>query len=138
MTDAVIMGKALAAKGLAPDLALVSGAMRTRYTWAGLAPAFPNARFEVDEELYNAPAAALVAAAQASGEPGVVMVVAHNPGLHEASLRLAIEGGTGAAALHQLRQGMPTATAGVFDLSGPAPRLADWLLARDFGGGAGE
>ena len=105
---------------------------------------FPGARMEVDEDLYNAPAARLIAAARskddsaASAETGCIIVIAHNPGLHEAALQLLAQGGAGPADLYQVRQGMPTATAGVFDVSGPAPRLLDWLCARDFGGGAGE
>ena len=95
-------------------------------------------RPEVIEALFNAPADQLVAAATACGETGCVLVVAHNPGLHEAALQLLAQGGAGPADLYQVRQGMPTATAGVFDVSGPAPRLLDWLCARDFGGGAGE
>ena len=144
VADAVIMGRVLAERGHAPDLALVSGAVRTRATWAALSSAFPGARMEVDEDLYNAPAARLIAAARskadsaASAETGCIIVIAHNPGLHEAALQLLAAGGAGAAETYQLRQGMPTATAGVFDMSSEAPRLLDWLLARDFGGGAGE
>lgn len=140
MADADLMGRVLAERGFAPDLALVSGARRTRSTWAALASHFPAAACQVDEALYNAPATDLLAAATAAagGAASAILVVAHNPGLHEAALGLLAQGATGAAELYEVRQGMPTATAGVFDLTGPAPRLRAWLLARDFGGGAGE
>ncbi len=136
--DAVIMGGVLASRGHTPDRVLVSGAVRTRATWSALSHAFAGAVSTVDEDLFNASADQLIAAAQASAEPGCVMVIAHNPGLHEAAMRLLLQGAAGAGDLYQVRQGMPTATAGVFDMSGPAPRLLDWLFARDFGGGAGE
>ena len=138
VADAEIMAGVLVQRGHVPDRALVSGAVRTRTTWSAMAGAFPAAACEVIEALFNAPADQLVAAATACGETGCVLVVAHNPGLHEAALQLLAQGGAGPADLYQVRQGMPTATAGVFDVSGPAPRLLDWLCARDFGGGAGE
>ena len=136
--DAVLMGEALRGLGMTPDLALVSAAARTTGTWAAMAPAFPTARVEIRAELYDADAETLLAAAKGAGALGTVMIVAHNPGLHEASYALARNGGAQAEAMSRLRAGMPTATAGVFDLSGDTPRLEAWLTAHDFGGGAGE
>ncbi len=137
-SDAALMGRLLAAKGLAPDVVLVSGARRTRATWSAMAGSFPDARAVIDEDLYNAPAQSLLLAAQGQPDAGAVMVIAHNPGLHEASMALLSRGAAGAADLYEVRGGMPTATAGVFDLSGGGARLEGWLLARDHGGGGGE
>ncbi len=137
-SDAALMGRLLAERGLSPDRVLVSGATRTRATWSAMAGAFPAAEPVIDDALYNAPASALLAAAQAGPEVGTVMVIAHNPGLHEASMALLARGSAGAADLHAVRSGMPTATAGVFDLSSGSARLEGWLLARDHGGGGGE
>ena len=136
--DAVLMGEALRGLGMAPDLALVSAAARTTGTWAAMSPAFPQARVEIRPELYDADAQTLLAAAKEAGAPGTVIIVAHNPGLHEAAYLLARSGAADAETLSRLRAGMPTATAGVFDLSGVAPLLEAWLTAHDFGGGAGE
>ncbi len=137
-SDAALMGRLLAARGLVPDRVLVSGAKRTRSTWSAMAGCFPAAEVVVDEALYNAPAQALLAAAQAGPEAGTVMVIAHNPGLHEAAMALLARGAAGAADLYEVRSGMPTATAGVFDLTTGSARLEAWLLARDHGGGGGE
>jgi phosphohistidine phosphatase len=137
-SDAALMGRLLAARGLVPEVVLVSGAKRTRATWSAMAGAFPAAQIVIDDDLYNASATALLAAAQARPEAGTVMVIAHNPGLHEASMALLARGTAGAADLYEVRGGMPTATAGVFDLGGGSARLEGWLLARDHGGGGGE
>jgi len=137
-TDAVLMGEALRDLGMAPDLALVSAAARTTGTWDAMTGAFPEARADIRPELYDADAATLLAAAKDAGAAGTVMIVAHNPGLHEAAFTLARGGQAEAEAMSGLRAGMPTATAGVFDLTGAAPRLEAWLTARAFGGGAGE
>jgi phosphohistidine phosphatase len=136
--DADIMGRVLAQKGYIPDLALVSGAVRTRSTWAAMAAHFPAARMEVDEDLFNAPAVDLLAAARHANESGCVLVVAHNPGLHEAATYLMARSEARHREIDAVRAGMPTATAAVFDMSGDKPHLEAWLLARDFGGGAGE
>jgi phosphohistidine phosphatase len=137
-SDAALMGRLLRDRGLVPDLVLVSGARRTRSTWEAMADSFPASRVEVDEGLYDAPASVLLAAAHARNAPGTVMVIAHNPGLHEASMALLSRGRAGAADLYEVRGGMPTATAGVFALSDGDARLEGWLLARDHGGGGGE
>jgi phosphohistidine phosphatase len=136
--DAALMGRLLRDRDLGPDLVLVSGARRTRATWEAMADSFPAARVVVDDGLYDAPASALLAAAQSRDDAGTVMVIAHNPGLHEASMALLSRGRAGAGDLYEVRGGMPTATAGVFAMSGGEARLESWLLARDHGGGGGE
>ena len=136
--DAALMGEALRGLGFSPDLALVSAAARTTGTWAAMATAFAQAKVEIRAELYDADAQTLLAAAKDAEASGTVMIVAHNPGLHEASYLLARSGVADAETMSRLRAGMPTATAGVFDLSGATPRLEAWLTAHDFGGGAGE
>ena len=137
-SDAALMGRLLAARGLSPDRVLVSGARRTRATWSAMAGAFPDAEVVIDDALYNAHAGALLSAAQTSDAAATVMVIAHNPGLHEASMALLARGAAGAADLYEVRSGMHTATAGVFDLTTGTARLEGWLLARDHGGGGGE
>jgi phosphohistidine phosphatase len=136
--DAALMGKVLAERGYGPDLALVSTARRTRSTWDELSGAFDPADVQSVEALYNAPARLLLQSAAEAKAAGTVMVIAHNPGLHEASIGLVQQGSASEAALKGLRSGMPTATAGVFEFVEGRPRLVDWLLARDFGGGGGE
>src|SRR5690242_529305 len=92
LADAALMGRVLAGEGLTPDLALVSSSRRTRETWAQLAAAFPNARAVVCDGLYNATAEEILAEIGAAEPSGTLMVVAHNPGLHELAIELLIEG----------------------------------------------
>lgn len=86
--DAPVIGEALAGAGAEPELALVSSARRTRETWGLVESWFPDARVEFLDRLYLAEAEALLRAAEESGAERVI-VVAHNPGLHELASRLA-------------------------------------------------
>ncbi len=107
-----IVGEHLAARGLVPDLALVSNARRAVQTWEAAQPAFPTARLELVPELYNAPAKTLLAAAKRA-DAGHVMLVAHNPGLQVLALELVVR----ARAVKQAGlalQTFPPATAAVF------------------------
>jgi phosphohistidine phosphatase len=138
--DAALMGKVLAKAGLSPDLALVSSARRTRETWDAAAPAFPKARAETLRDLYHAEAQDVLAAIRDEApDSGTVMVVGHNPGLHELALRLALGGPVDSARLAQLRGKFPTATVAVFsiDLDG-APTLSHLFYASENGGHGGE
>lgn len=108
--DALVVGKALKDAGADPELVLVSAARRTRETWALIAPNFPHAKVEFRQELYLAEAADLLQAAE-EAEVERVMVVSHNPGLHELASRLA----RGMSALEsKLRAKYPTCAASIF------------------------
>ena len=108
--DAPVVGKALKEAGADPELVLVSAARRTRETWALIAPHFPNAKVEFRQELYLAEAADLMQAAE-DADVERVMVVAHNPGLHEAASRLA----RGVSVLEsKLRAKYPTCAGAIF------------------------
>ena len=83
---AAAIGRWLAARpALIPQLALVSSAQRTRETWADIAAELPDtatARYE--PALYLAePQAILESIATAPNHVERLMVVAHNPGIHE-------------------------------------------------------
>ena len=86
--DAPVVARALAEAGAEPQIVLVSAARRTRETWALVAPSFPSATARFVEHLYNAPADLILREAEAAGAANV-MVIAHNPGLHELASRLA-------------------------------------------------
>jgi phosphohistidine phosphatase len=94
-TDAPEIGRYLSDHKLVPDLVLVSPATRTRETWHLLAPAF-DAEPDVDfvPDLYGAGARELLHIVRAaSGRADdkhlkSIMVVGHNPGLHELSVEL--------------------------------------------------
>lgn len=106
------MGRTFARFGWQPALALVSPALRTRRTWeivaaamAGAGAPAPDAKFL--PELYLAPPADITAAvARHAGAAASVMVIGHNPGLHELARSFA-RGGTGLAR-ERLAAGFPT------------------------------
>lgn len=93
--DTPVIGRYLSDNELVPDLALVSTSTRTRETWELLEPALsPHPEAEFVPSLYLADARVLLqvirAAAGRADEENLksLMVVAHNPGLHELSLQL--------------------------------------------------
>ena len=138
--DAALMARVLAKADLAPDLALVSSARRTRETWEAAVPAFPAARAEIRRDLYHAEAQDVLAAIQDEApDSGTVMVVGHNPGLHELALRLAMGGPADPALMAQLRGKFPTSTVAVFAIDPDgAPTLSHLFYASENGGHGGE
>ncbi|MFN3512970.1 MAG: SixA phosphatase family protein [Phenylobacterium sp.] len=109
------MAQTLADLGLVPDLVLVSPAVRTRETWEACAPAFPGAQARWEPELYHAEERVVRRAAEAAGEISRnVMVVGHNPGLQELTIRLLAEGGAPPALRAKAHGAFPTAAAAVF------------------------
>ena len=109
--DALSIGRALAEAGFRPDLALVSAARRTIQTWEAAATAFPQARVELVRNLFEADADTLMQNAEAGAERAeTLMLVAHNPAVHELALRLAED-----ADDLRLARGFPTSGAAVFE-----------------------
>ena len=132
--DAAHMGRILARAGLAPDLVLVSPAVRARETWTLASPAFPGARVEVRDGLYEAtPEEVAEELMTGVAAADTVMVVGHNPSLQELAVNLLIDGGGAAADIERLSAGFPTATAATFALddAGPA-RLEGLFHVKDF------
>ena len=128
--DAAIMGRVLAQAGYAPDLAMVSTARRAQETWENAAPSFPGAKLELNRSLYLASRELLAQAAEEGLAAGRLMIVGHNPGLHELALMLM---GAGRDDLDSF----PTAAAAVFEVrSGQPALLQRMLLPRDHGGGS--
>jgi phosphohistidine phosphatase len=82
------MAAALAAAGAAPDVALVSDAKRTRETWELAAPSFTTAKVRFLRSLYLCPAETIMLEAEKAGATSVILV-GHNPGMHELASRLA-------------------------------------------------
>ena len=123
------MGKALAEAGYAPDLALVSAARRTLETWAETASAFAGeVAMEPSRDLYAASAAALSAAVSgAASRADTIMLVGHNPGIHQYAVHLAQRAGGG-----RRLDRFPTGSAAVFAIDEDGqPRLERALMARD-------
>lgn len=116
------MGETFAAKGWMAALALVSTARRTRETsdlfLAALAPAgtaVPFPRFL--PELYLAPPADIAAAlARHGGDAPSVLVIGHNPGLHDLVAGFA-EAGCADGVRARLAGGFPTCALARVELS---------------------
>jgi phosphohistidine phosphatase len=127
--DAETIGAYLARHGLLPDLVAVSTSQRTRQTWehvAAMLSASPPASFE--ERLYNAGGEAILAVVKET-KPAVrtLMVIGHNPGLHEGA-RLLIASGD-VEARERLNEGLPTTGLAVIDFAGK-----DWRKLHPHGG----
>lgn len=104
-----------------PALVLCSSARRARDTLDIVEPALgEGVTTRVEENLYGASAAALLDRLKDvdAGIPSV-MLVGHNPGLHDLATELAGDGEEGALTL--LRTGFPTATLATLELS-----LSEW------------
>lgn len=130
------MAQTLADMGYAPALAVVSGAARTRGTWAAMAPVFEATQVLFDDELYLAEAGAIRAIAERVGKPVTsLLVLGHNPGLQDLTVQLLLEGPPEPALVSQARHRFPTATAAVFLLQPGALCYSDGLFypGRDHG-----
>ncbi|HEX6867047.1 MAG TPA: histidine phosphatase family protein [Caulobacteraceae bacterium] len=136
--DAAVIGQALAKADLVPTAALVSPARRTMETWEAARAAFPQARAYPVRELYNATAAEIVGALQGVTAPTVV-VVGHNPGLHELAIGLLHEGGASSSVMSKVASRFPTATAIAFAIDENGRAIYDGIFyAADHGGKGGD
>jgi phosphohistidine phosphatase len=131
-SESALIGRELAAAGFSPDMVLVSTARRAMETWEAACAAFPKARMAPARELYHASPAALSEAIEAAAaNAGALMIVGHNPGLHELTLALAPRDKAAG-----LGDGFPTAAAAVFQVdSGGGLVLERFLTPRGRGGG---
>lgn len=128
-------GEAIAALGPRPAIALVSPAERTRETWSIAAAALPwKPRTVETDALYDASAEAIWREAQeaalADAASGVI-VVGHNPGLHDLTALLLRQARDGSRAARSLAEHLPTSGFAAFALSGETlraagPRLLGW------------
>lgn len=114
--------------GLAPDLVLVSSARRTLQTLEALGPWDDLPLIEPMDALYLAPARAMLDVLHEVTETvRSVLLIGHNPGLHELAMIL-----VGANAftqqavgpeqddvLHRLAEGYPTGALAEFSIAGP-------------------
>lgn len=108
-----------------PDLVLVSHAVRAHQTWEiaweamkGLAP---EPQVELLPELYGADASQLrqIIRSASEADPQRLMLVGHNPGMHE--LALAFAGSGDAAGRKALGDNLPTSGLAVLDFA-----VDDW------------
>lgn len=128
--DAAAASKALRALGLRADALLASTAARTRETAEAVAGEL-GLTPRLSQDLYLADPSRIWRHA-AAAEADSVLIVGHNPGLHELVVELLDQSGERSAAERALRDGLPTAGFAAFDLTGDVleaagPRLvAAW------------
>ncbi|HEY1935446.1 MAG TPA: histidine phosphatase family protein [Acetobacteraceae bacterium] len=128
---ATAMRAAMHRLGLIPDLVLVSPALRTMQTLDALEPWDDTPLIEPIEALYLANVTQLLAALHDVTETvRSVLLIGHNPGLHELALGLAGPRARALpdAAMQRLAEGYPTGALAEFSIAGPW-----WQL--DAGGG---
>ena len=126
--EAKAMGERLAALGVSPDLALVSPAVRTRQTWELATEALPSGEVRLEPSLYNADAGQIRRLAERAGDGcGTVVVVGHNPGLQELTLRLLLEGAAPSGFIGRAQRKFPPAAVAVFDFDAAGRPVADGL-----------
>jgi phosphohistidine phosphatase len=115
--DATVMRSAMRDLGLAPDLVLVSPSRRTMETLEALDPWDDAPLIETAEPLYlGGPAQLLAVLREVAETVRSVLLIAHNPGLHE--LAVALAGSAPPAAERRLRAKFPTSALAEFTVSG--------------------
>ncbi len=108
-----------------PDLVLVSPAIRAHQTWEiaweAMKERVPEPQVELQPELYGADASQLLQTVRVASvaDPKRLMLVGHNPGMHE--LALALAGSGDAAGRKALADNLPTSGLAVVDFD-----IDDW------------
>ena len=132
-SDAAEVGAWIGRHPLWPELVLVSPALRAQQTWEIVWDAMkshaPEPEVEFLPELYGADSSHLLQAVRNAtvSDPKRLMLVGHNPGMHEMALALA--GSCDAAARKALANNLPTSGLAVFDFA-----VNDWEDVRFRGG----
>jgi phosphohistidine phosphatase len=115
--DATTAGSYLVNHSFRPDHALVSPAARTRDTWRQIVAALrtaPDAKF--DQRIYNANAQTLFnVIAEAPDEARTVLMLGHNPGLHELAALLTATGDIDLR--ERLHENLPTSGIVIIDFT---------------------
>jgi phosphohistidine phosphatase len=123
-SDAAEIGSFIGRHPPFPDTVLVSHAVRAHQTWEiaweAMEDRVPAPQVEILPELYGADAAQLrqTIREQSAADPKRLMLVGHNPGMHELALALA---GSGDAGRKALADNLPTSGLAVFDFA-----IDDW------------
>ena len=132
--DAALMGRLLAEMGFSP-------AKRAAETSRAVGEAFPSADIVETRALYLASAEQIaLLVEQAGAEADSLMIIGHNPGMHEfavALVRSLPRVDSGATELLALANSFPTAAAAVFETDPQDElRFRRFLAPKDHGGGA--
>jgi phosphohistidine phosphatase len=133
---ATAIGAHLRARGWLPDLVLCSSARRTWET-AALLDLPADIEIEIEHDLYLADVEDVIACVRGVDEAtGTVMVIGHNPTMHEVALDMARTGDPDA--LSRLTSAYPTGALARLELEGPwqelepgSATLTDFVVPRD-------
>lgn len=107
LAQATTLGAEMKRQGFVPDFIYCSPARRTRQTFEKLS--FENVPSEQPDRLYNAPAGDILSFIQnTSDDIANLLVVAHNPGIHQIAAMLAEDDNS--AESSKLRMGYSPAT----------------------------
>ncbi|WP_301588470.1 SixA phosphatase family protein [Sabulicella glaciei] len=136
---AAAMAERMRGLDLSPDVVLVSSARRTLQTLEALQPIEGAPIVEVMDALYLAPWAVLLDKLRAVPETArSVLLIAHNPGLHDLALALTGAGNAGSEMVQRLSEAYPTGSLAEFsvaslwrDLGEGGGRLVRFLCPRD-------
>lgn len=125
---ALAMAEQLRELGLSPDIVLVSSARRTLQTLEALQPLDSTPIVEVMDDLYLAPWPRLMKTLRGMPETArSVLLIGHNPGLHELGLALMGPTGVTLGSTHarRLTEGYPTGALAEFTIAGHWGQLQD-------------
>ena len=127
--DAAIVGSWIGRHLPVPEVVLVSTAVRAQQTWEIARDAMkeavqgrpPQPQVELLDELYGAEPAQLLRIIRLAEvtDPARLMLIGHNPGMHE--LALMLTGSGDAAAKQALQDNLPTAGLAILDFA-----IDDW------------
>jgi len=135
--DARRMGRTLAARGLKPDRALVSAAVRTRQTWDLVHDSLGDVEVAIMDDLYEADADLLRARIETEMDTaGCLILVGHNPGIHQLAVELLMEGAAAPSVLDRLSSGFPTGMAAIFSVDAAERYGLEGLIRPDDTGAA--
>lgn len=119
--DAAEIGGFIASHPPFPDAVLVSPAVRAHQTWelafAAMKDRVPSPRVELVPDIYGAEPGQLLQCIRdaSASDPQHLLVVGHNPGMHE--LALALTEGGDAAGRRALADNLPTSGLAIFDFA---------------------
>jgi phosphohistidine phosphatase len=129
LEDAAALGKLMMKQSYTPDAVLCSTAKRTRETLEALGlPA--STKVEYPEKIYDASAGDLLEMIQNTDDSAEsILLIGHNPAIHELALRLSSED-SGLSLLQRLLQGYSPATLSILDV--PCKCWNDIQLGENF------
>lgn len=115
--DAARIGSYMASHALIPDRVMISPSARTLETWKFAAAAFRSGPAGTSvEQLYDAtPHSILGVIKEAPASAHTLLIVGHNPGLHELALMLVASGDI--ETREQLREKLPTSGLVIIDFA---------------------